>query len=42
VTDRWFWLYWIVAFLGVCALLMIAAAIQEWLIWRRDRRRPPF
>lgn len=33
------WLPFLAAFLIVIALLTIAACIQEWLQWRRQRRR---
>jgi uncharacterized membrane protein YhaH (DUF805 family) len=33
-----YWLYWILAFAVVVAILAIGAAVQEWWLWRRDRR----
>lgn len=33
----WF-VYWVVAFLIVIGVLSVAAAIQEWRIWRRENR----
>ena len=32
-------LYWLVSLLVVMAVLSIAAAIQEWLIWRREKEK---
>lgn len=32
-----FWLQWLGAFLIVCALLAIGAAIQEYRLWKRGK-----
>jgi hypothetical protein len=34
-----YWLYWVVTFLGVVALLALASALQEWWEWRK--KKPP-
>lgn len=31
--------YWLVALLAVIAVLSIAAGIQEWLIWRKEKSK---
>jgi hypothetical protein len=35
MSPLWFW-YWVVSFLIVVAILMLAAFIQEWRESRRD------
>ena len=35
----WF-VYWVLAFLAVIALLSVGAAIQEWRLWRREHHSP--
>jgi hypothetical protein len=37
VSQTLYWLPWIVTFLGVVALLMLAAGLQEWWEWRKRK-----
>ena len=36
MTDPYYWLYWLLTFLAVVAVLMVGCAIEEWFQWKRD------
>lgn len=39
MSDGRYWLYFVVAFLGVIAVLTVAAGLQEWWQWRKEVRK---
>lgn len=40
MSHSLYWLQWVVVFLGVVAVLAVGVAIEEWWIWRKEKRRP--
>lgn len=38
MTHPLWWLHFVAAFLGVIALLVVAAAIHEWWLWKKDKQ----